>query len=136
VVDVPIEFRAPFENDIMGALRDIAGIATMARHPFIMNSEAVTRAFGAVPSIFNRESVDFVQTRLSILKARFHEPHLPRFAHVDLALTGDSAGVAIGHVTGFKAIQRSQENQKQTEPMPEILDWATTDLAFRQCVSE
>ncbi len=32
----------------------------------------------------------------------------PRYCHLDLALSGDSAGLAIGHCRGFKRLRRSE----------------------------
>lgn len=107
VVAIPVNFRHHFDGpgaDIINALREIAGVSTLARHPFFVNVEAVDRAFGKHASIFSRDSVDFVDTKLAIFPNRFFKPSLPRWAHVDLAISGDSAGLTIGTVTGFVGI--------------------------------
>lgn len=102
VIEVPTEFRGDFDTDIMNALREIAGVATIARHPYIMNREAVANSFKRVPgSIFAEEAIDFVSTKLHVVKDRFYKPDLPRAAHIDLGVTGDSAGMAIGCVPTF-----------------------------------
>ena len=49
VMEVPEEFRSEFTRDILSAIRDIAGSATFALHPFIVNTEAVAKAFGVRP---------------------------------------------------------------------------------------
>tara|TARA_B100001964_G_C14046307_1_gene514937 strand:- start:234 stop:662 length:429 start_codon:yes stop_codon:yes gene_type:complete len=46
VLQIPEEFRNDFETDIHSALRDIAGVSTLAIHPFISNREVVGSAFG------------------------------------------------------------------------------------------
>lgn len=117
VMDVPEEFRSEFERDILSAIRDIAGSSTFALHPFIVNTQAVSELFGRRQSILSVESTDFVAARPLIYTRRIVRPDEPRMAHVDLGLTGDSAGVAIGWVEGFTEVPRSD---KTFELMPKI----------------
>ena len=109
VVEVPIEYRQRFEADILAALRDVAGVSTVALHPFIMDTQAVAEGFGTVESIGDAEVCDFVASKLIVHPERFLNPQEPRFVHVDLGVSSDSAGVAIGCVPAFKAIQRGDE---------------------------
>jgi hypothetical protein len=109
VIDIPVEFRPTFDNDLLAALRDIAGVATMARYPFILNTDAIGAAFGRVASITSRPDCDFHSTRLQLYPKRLLRPKEPRFGHTDLGLTADSAGVAVGHVAGFMDIVRGHE---------------------------
>lgn len=104
VVDIPMDFLDDFERDLLSSLRDIAGVATMASHPFIINREAIHGSMRKTNVAFQRERVDFEETQLSIVSSEFIDLKLPRFFHCDLAITGDSAGFAIGTVTGFKSI--------------------------------
>lgn len=104
VMDIPEEYRSSFERDIMKSLRDIAGVSTLTTHPFIMDRGLITKAMRKDRRLFNRDCVDFVETRVSINKDDIISPDLPRFAHIDLALTGDSAGLSIGTVTGFTEV--------------------------------
>ena len=105
LVSVPEEYRTEFEKDVINALREIAGCSTLARHPFFLEVNKVNDAFKKEHrSIFSQSPVDFVLTRLTILKSAIFNGELPRFVHIDLALTGDSAGMAIGTVTGFKDV--------------------------------
>lgn len=108
VMDIPEEYRMEFEQDIMNALRDIAGVSTLATHPFIVNRDAIQRAMRDDFVMFSRPEVDFVESRVSIDKAKMRDMHLPRFVHIDLAVSGDSAGFCVGTVTGFKQVQTSQ----------------------------
>jgi len=107
VMDVPEEFRPEFTRDMLSAIRDIAGSATFAIHPFILNTEAVRSAFGRSPSILSTPTTDFKSSRPSIYPNRIVRPDEPRFAHVDLGLSGDSAGVAVGWVPEFVKVQRT-----------------------------
>lgn len=116
VIDVPEEYRKEFEQDIMNALRDIAGVSTLAKHPFILEAEAIGASMKRTESVFNLSEVDFVYTKATIYPNRIHKPSLPRFIHMDLALTGDAAGMAIGTVTGFRSVDRGDT----IEMLPEI----------------
>jgi hypothetical protein len=117
MVQVPEEFRLEFEKDVINALREIAGVSTLARHPFFLEVPKVHAAFKDRPSIFNQSPVDFVSQRLTLHKSVFYRPDVPRFAHCDLALSGDSAGLVIGTVSGFKNVSG---DPTQPAYMPEV----------------
>lgn len=117
VIEVPEEFRSEFERDMLSAIRDIAGSSTFALHPFIVNTEAVAQAFCKHPSILDVERTDYATSRPKLFTKRIIRPDEPRFAHVDLGLTGDSAGVAMGFVEGFTPVKRSGDT---VEMMPII----------------
>ena len=55
VMDVPEEFRSEFTRDILSAIRDIAGSATFALHPFIVDTETVASAFDQRQSVLSVE---------------------------------------------------------------------------------
>lgn len=108
VVEVPEEYRTDFENDIIGSLRDIAGIGTLARYPFLLNVKKVNDSFGRTKGIFSVEETDFVQSKLKIDLKNVKNKEFPRWAHIDLGVTNDAAGLAIGHVPGFKTVERGE----------------------------
>ena len=109
VMEIPEEYRNSFDNDILASLRDIAGVSTFALHPFILETEKVSKSFGLVESILSREDCDFMATQLQIYPQRIKHKEFPRFVHLDLAITGDSAGVACGYVSGFKRVERGDD---------------------------
>jgi hypothetical protein len=110
VTSVPEEYRTKFAKDIIGAMREIAGISTLATHPFFLEVDKVNAAFQEEQiSIFSQSPVDFVEQRVTLIKKAFFKPEIPRFAHIDLAQTGDSAGLAIGCVYDFKNISSTTE---------------------------
>jgi len=113
VISVPVEYRTEFETDIMNSLREIAGVSTLAKHPFMVNTEKVAEAFQPNHlSILSRELVDFKDTQLAIYPDRFRDLQEPRWVHLDLALTGDSAGISMGYIKNFKSIKRGElENE-------------------------
>lgn len=101
---IPEDFHDDFKRDIMSSLRDVAGVATLAKHPFIVDREGIGRCQRKDWTPFQREMVDFRDTKLSMIANQFYKPQLPRFFHCDLAITGDHAGFAMGTVVGFKSI--------------------------------
>ncbi len=120
VVGVPIDFLNEFKKDVINALREIAGFSTLARHPYFVDVESVAQAFNKHPSIFGQEWVDFVTQRPTVFPASFHKPHLPRFVHIDLAVSGDSCGLAIGCVETFRSMQSLGMSNNSNEMMPMI----------------
>jgi hypothetical protein len=89
----------------------------MALHPFMINTERVVACFGTVQSIASRDDCDFKTTRIELYPKRVINPFEPRWAHIDLAFSKDSAGFAVGHVPGFKHVQRGAN----IETLPEIV---------------
>ena len=118
VMEVPEEFRSEFTRDILSAIRDIAGSATFALHPFIVNTEAVAKSFGKrqFGSVRGEYGLTW-RPDPHLYPRRIIRPDEPRMAHVDLGLTGDSAGVAVGWVEGFTQVRRSDST---FESMPLI----------------
>lgn len=123
---IPLEFREDFERDIINALRELDGTSTLARFPFFTDIDSITNCMGKVSPMLEEESVDFEHELLTIDPARFYKPHLPRFAHVDLAISGDSAGLVIGTVTGFTKVKHGEHHE---EVLPEI--WIDSILEIR-----
>jgi hypothetical protein len=109
ITKIPLEYRQKFEDNILDAVRDIAGHSTLALNPFIMNVEAVANCFGTVPSIISREWCDFDQTGLLIYPDRIVNRTALRWIHIDPSETKDSTGVACAHVVRFVPIQRGDE---------------------------
>lgn len=118
VDDVPVEYKTDFERDITNSLREIAGKSTLATHPFIVDTNSITRCMSrpTTSSIFSAEYCDFVQYPLYLLPENFHKPQLQRAAHIDLGITGDSAGLAIMTVTGFEKMIRQDGTPGEVLP--------------------
>ena len=60
---------------------------------------------------------------MRLAPGRFHRPDLIRFAHLDLSVTGDATGVAVGCVDRFVRIERGGE--------AEVLPHVHVDLVLR-----
>jgi len=110
IKQIPVDFRPEFERDILNALRDIAGVSTRAIAPFLLNTEAVAQCFVVQAPVMSRGTVDFETERLALYPDRFQQPEEPRFAHVDIGLTGDCAGIAVGFVPRFVDMNRDVSN--------------------------
>ncbi len=117
VMNVPIEYKRSFENDPLGSLRDIAGVSTMALQPYIMDVEAIDRMFDKeMESILSVEEIEFTTEELHFIAENLKKPAEPRFVHIDLAMTTDSAGLACGYVAGFTKLERD-EGEYETLPI-------------------
>lgn len=118
VLKVPIEYEYEFGTDIINALREIGGISTLARFPFMMNREAITGCFDDkhIP-LLSLDRCDFLNTYPDIVRASCKEPWHPRWIHGDLSITGDSTGLVMGHVPYFRVIKRSEH---ESEILPVI----------------
>lgn len=114
---IPLELKPAFDEDILDAIRDVAGVSTLALHPFIMEPEKLALTFGMVPSILSRIDCDFMDTRVKLYPRRIRHRDFPRFVHIDIGLTRDSLGMACGYCTGFKMVQRGTE----MEVLPKIV---------------
>lgn len=123
VIEIPTELRKMFNEDVDQALRDAAGVATFNTSPLIRDRASVFDA--AHPKMkhpFTLETVicdiddetlieaHFVAKQLVRVKGSKHLPRLnskcPRFIHVDIGLTGDALGFAMGHVAGKVRTER------------------------------
>jgi hypothetical protein len=114
---IPIEFRADFTDDITKALRDIAGKSTLAIHPFMPRREDVAANFGRRPSVFTVEVFNQQGLKLRIRdNLVIRNPDCPRWVHIDLGISSDSAGLVIAHVPKFMEMKRGEG----TEYLPVI----------------
>lgn len=137
VIEVPGEYRKNFVENIDKALREIAGRATFNVSPLITDRQSLYDAYRqSMVHPFTKESVtigtnnrmDFIeswfQPRMvanvvgSLYVPRFNAG-TPRVIHVDLALTGDCAGISMGHISGYKRLAKVQPDGTEsmaTEP--------------------
>jgi len=89
-LEVPEEYRSEFDRDARKALRDYAAKPSLTLEPAILDPEILNvRCNVARPNPINEKGQ---------LEPWFRgQPRLIYTAHVDLAVTQDSAGFAIGH---------------------------------------
>lgn len=146
-IEVPEDFRMDFENDLEGAIRDLAGVATVSISPYIQRRDKIVDAIDPTRSHpFSVEIYDpsqpgafywskLVQPTYDAMlgtEGSFNRPILnpraPRHIHIDPSLSGDATGFCMAHVSGFtEVMRRDDEGRRYPERAPEI----TVDLALR-----
>lgn len=127
IIEVPGEYKKLFQEDVDQNLRDVAGIATFNISPLVRDRKSVFDAVRkSIPKPFARKSVtldilddiqlaEFFDMNIAckIFKGKYVpriNPSAPRFGHTDIALTGDSAGIAMGHVSGVVSVERVKDD--------------------------
>lgn len=128
IISVPEDLRSEFDKDVGGAIRDFAGRTTLASRPFIHNREALFECMAladqfAYESVIPTQEIDLEVSQPFVLPERIRDDvNQMRVAHIDLATTRDSAGLAIGHIAGTKTIERIQAEtgQRIIEVLPVI----------------
>jgi len=133
VEEVPIDFIQAYENDIDGAIRDISGIATLGTQPFLRDPEKLikcvnysrTNPFPPSVELYSQmvkgpdglftdigPTLEDYLIKESLVK-HFGQTYQPRyypgnqrFLHMDLSLTGDCTGVAMGCVSELIRVRR------------------------------
>lgn len=114
IIEVPVEYRQPFQGDIIIALQDLAGYSVSSSSRFFQNNESYHRALtDEVTHPFTHREIILSTTKSSFqegfspiqdyLKPGFKFQNLkqPRFIHLDLALTNDSVGISMGHISNL-----------------------------------
>ncbi|WYC17961.1 terminase large subunit [Vibrio phage vB_VneS_J26] len=113
---IPVEFKGEFQTDMVNALREVAGVATLASHPFILNTDAIEPCFDPkTKSIFKESICNFDDKKLHLLSKNVYAPDIPRFIHLDLSLTGDKTGFAMGCIPRFTTMDRG--DVKEVHPV-------------------
>ena len=139
VVEVPTEYQIEFERDIDAALKDLGGIATGTKSPFIPYREAMQLArdkFNSLtggnqlfvnddiflPDFFDRIDEwndlindDYIRDVLLDKQAVFA-------AHIDVGLTGDALGLGVGHISGYKNLPSTRFFDSRANSFIEVTD--------------
>lgn len=128
VILVPVDFKKDFDDDVDGSIRDFAGRTTLSTRPFITQREAIHRCqeLGADHGFVNPFKFEQYDLSLGVPHpdARKLRTDISMFraVHIDLGLTRDACGIAIGHVAGQKLIKRTDpvSGRDVSELMPEV----------------
>lgn len=106
-MQVPTEFRYEFESNMIGALRDIAGVSTLTTNPYITDIKTITDAtMHSLESILSRDSTEFTKEKIKLSASKFVNPEEPRWVHIDLSISGDATGVSCGYLREFTQLTR------------------------------
>jgi len=138
VLEVPVEHKKEFEDDLISSLQDIANVLTKSTSSWLPGSIGIDLAT-SIPC-----GKDILQLQKGVDLAIPYTPEptdAPRFIGLDLSKTGDKTGVAISYIKGFKesksvdgAVVRTPlvrtefaiaiKNAKSSEiPIGELRDW-------------
>jgi hypothetical protein len=141
VIDVPVEYRVDFENDLENAIRDVAGVETVSISPFIQQRDKIVPCIDpnrshpfSVQHWVQTDGGKFIWTKLArqvetregaqIIREwqPLYYPGYARHVHIDPSLNNDSTGIAVGCVTGFKNVMRRDPETKEqyVERAPDI----------------
>jgi len=140
VIMVPVEYKTEFERNLEEALRDLAGVATGTKHPFIPQRELIKLAQDEHAKIFDgnqlflRDKVilsDLIDAdspdwellvNMDYLSDYITDPSVIHTCHIDIALTGDAAGLAISHIAGYKMLPAFKYYDERTQGFVEVRD--------------
>lgn len=134
-ITVPMDLKGEFEKDIGGAIRDFGGRTTLASRPFIQNREALFDCMALADqydyqSVIPLQEIDLEVSDPFVLPERVRsDVRTMRVAHVDLATTNDSAGLAVGHIAGTRTMERY--NPTTGERTVEVLPVIAYDCILR-----
>lgn len=136
VIEVPVDFLSDFQKDIEASLRDIAGIPVGGVDSFIRQREKLAAATtrhalkADGQQLFTVGIVDL--SRINDASFLLNEKYVEELAdplaeyslHLDLALTGDHAGIAVGHNGGMVQVGKSydwDERERKYVEVPPML---------------
>ncbi len=155
LIEAPEEFRPDFEKDLEGAVRDMAGIATVSISPFIQRREKLLsavelgrKAYGpsyrhpftvtefepGKPGKFMWDRMVQPQNEKTMfggIERRMRpilNPKAIRHIHIDPSLSGDATGFCMAHISGWKdVIRKAGDGTEYSERAPLY----TVDLILR-----
>ena len=131
ILDVPVEHKLDFERNIDQAIREFAGKPTYTISNYLTDRSKITKcATSKLPHPFSKEVIELdyredtpignwflTDTVCKVFDSRYRprlNPLASRFVHVDLAINGDCAGIAMGHMSGW---------DKQDRPIKDALKY-------------
>jgi hypothetical protein len=140
VLNVPVEYRTEFERDLESALRDLAGVTSGTRNPFIPYRQEIIQAaeeFGKatdgrqlfrMPEININEIADASApdwsriADVSYIDECLLDRSQPFAVHLDVALSEDCCGLAVGHIAGYKMLPSTKFYSERRREFVEIRD--------------
>lgn len=148
LIEVPIEYYDDFDRDLENGIRDIAGISTHAisafmnrigrideciskemQHPF----ETVEYDYGNGAGFMWHSLCRQYDRKLSggykeVYWQPLRNPKTGRHVHIDPSLSGDSTGMAMGHIERWvEVVRRGPDGEEYTDVAPYIV----VDLMLR-----
>ena len=128
ILKVPVEHKQSFQGDIIIALQDLAGYSVSSANKLFNSNAAYEKCLdSSLFHPFSKERITLSTTQESFqdgflpLKSyllnniTFSRRDMPRYMHLDLALTGDSLGISMCYISGWRSIYKQESNFGQFE---------------------
>lgn len=134
VIHVPMNWWKDFNRDVEGQLRDTAGMTTLSTHPFITQRNKIAEAMALAKENNYENPLSLEQAEFSMglpeLDAKLTRTDVksPRHAHIDLGISKDACGIAVGHLAGYKVTEDTNDKGKRTT---EVLPIIAYDVILR-----
>jgi len=135
IIHAPIELKSSADADLIGFLRDFAGIEVGSKYKLFRQKEKVSGAmvitpiFPEVIRLSFTDEHDQIEHYLLVDGYFDHIPDsgLPRYIHLDFGLSGDRFGIAACYSPRAKVVEfvDAISRRKVRESVPEIVvEWA------------
>lgn len=140
VLKVPEVYKTMFDANIDEALKDFAGVVTGTRNPFIPFRELIQGAQDSFAALYERSlfkrpelTLDFTEYSQVIdwddwivdrdyIEEDLLDPQLSYVAHLDPGLSNNAAGLAVGHLSGYKLLPMSKYWNDRRGEFVEVTD--------------
>lgn len=115
IIEVPVEYYAAFSRDVVGSLRDIAGVATsyLRKYKLFYSEQLVDNCFDPdIPIPVKKQTIvaglhDEINLANYIDFSKIqNDRNLPRFFHQDISFSKDCMGAAMSCICGWKTVNR------------------------------
>jgi len=115
IIDVPEEYKEDFETDLMGALRDIAGIGVWSIKRYIRQPQKVLVAVdNDIPIIWSSGVRWQFGTGGKLITPTSWgdiDKEAIHVVHIDTSLTENSTGIAMGYISGVHKRKMGEEEE-------------------------
>lgn len=129
VIQVPVEYREQFEDNLPGALQDLAGVATRNGVNLIYNVEKLEQSM-CLDNCMTSDELRLTLTGEDQIMQYYQKPLPPGqyYVHLDGAKSGDRYGFAMSRVT--EQISVTMNSAITGDSMSKISPMVETPLAF------
>lgn len=120
IIEVPVEHRKDFEDDLFNAIRDIAGKGTWSSFVFITSHAKISESLSRDNLIDCEEvQLDFYDEEDQLINyidiSKILNDRRPRFIHIDIGTKKDRTGIACTRLDGYIETQRINYNTGKHE---------------------
>jgi hypothetical protein len=139
LLEVPEEYRSDFERDIESALRDFAGRATGHRRAFMPFKESVVDAYTVYDAYYNENTLFTEESFIlndyfvgpwewdllinkNYMKQIAFDKNASFVMHMDLGISKDCVGLAVGHIQEYKSLPSTSFYSKESNDFTEVLN--------------